>query len=72
MRILFAGWPIACEMGVLKVFILDLLHENQNLVCWQEHCILNGCISLHSCPTVLNMILAAGTTKYMYAKIYRA
>ena len=24
-RILFAGWPIACEMGVLKVFRVDLL-----------------------------------------------
>ena len=28
-RILFASRPIACEMGVLKVFIVDLLHENQ-------------------------------------------
>ena len=34
MRILFAGWLTACEMGVLKVFILDSMHENQNLVCW--------------------------------------
>ena len=25
MRILFAGRPIACELGVLKVFIVDLL-----------------------------------------------
>ena len=31
MRILFAGRPIACKLGALKVF-------NENFICRQAHC----------------------------------
>ena len=35
--ILFAGRPIACEMGFFESFYSD------NFVCEQDHCLLNWC-----------------------------
>ena len=62
MRILFAGRPIACEMGVLEVFIVRFLFTgrpiacemvvlkvfmySKNFICRQANCMCNGCSSI--------------------------
>ena len=50
MRILFAGRPIACAMGVLTVFY------SENSICWQAHCMCNGVLKAFIVRNLLHVI----------------